>query len=159
MTVSFDRSGVPMNVGDVMNINPTRILESATIGEAVEILATSQASDLMVVDAGGRFKGVLSEGDLIRSAMPKMDEILSSGGFQGAASLFTEKAEVLVNRPILPIIIPAERAITVSPSDNLIKPAGHMVSMQIRRLPVVQDGQLVGTIARADVCRGALRRA
>jgi len=47
-------------------------------------------------------------------------------------------------------------AITISPGEDVLKAAGTMISHQIRRLPVVADGKLVGTISRADICRAVL---
>jgi len=32
-----------------------------------------------------------------------------------------------------------------------------MISKQIRRLPVVSEGRLQGTVYRADICRGVLK--
>ena len=34
----------------------------------------------MVIDASGRFAGVLSEGDILRVALPDIDEIIEAGG-------------------------------------------------------------------------------
>jgi CBS domain-containing protein len=50
-----------------------------------------------------------------------------------------------------------KNAIVVKPSDDLLTAAGIMVKKQIRRLPVVDNGQLVGTVSRTDVCRAVLR--
>jgi len=48
--------------------------------------------------------------------------------------------------------------ITLSPDDDITRAAGIMAARMIRRLPVVSEGRLVGTVGRADVCRAALER-
>ena len=47
-------------------------------------------------------------------------------------------------------------AITVKPADEVAQAATIMVDRQIRRLPVVEDGRLHGTVSRADVCRAVV---
>jgi CBS domain-containing protein len=44
----------------------------------------------------------------------------------------------------------------VSPEDHIAKAATVLLDKQIRLLPVVQDGKLVGVISRADVCRAVV---
>jgi CBS domain-containing protein len=133
-----------MKVRDAVNLNPTVILSEATISEAARVLSDSQASDLMVIDHHRNFIGVLSEGDLIRAALPKIDELASGGGALNAADIFDDKAEALRSRKL---------------TDNLLEAAGLMASRMIRRLPVVDAGKLIGTISRADVCKAILSRA
>ena len=144
-----------MKIADVMNVNAARIRDNGTVRQAAELLSSSQASDLMVVDEEGNFRGVLSEGDLIRAALPRYDEIIRDGGaIHDALESFRDNGREMANRPIDPLVI--KEPITVSPHEALLKAAGTMISRQIRRLPVVSGGKLVGTVSRADVCRGVL---
>jgi CBS domain-containing protein len=145
-----------MKVQDCVNLNPTRIRAGATVLQAAEVLSTSQASDLMVVDDDNNFVGVLSEGDLIRAALPRFEEVLAQGeGLSAARAIFEEKGSNLASKPIAPHVI--KNPITVAPGDDVLVAATTMIHNQIRRLPVVQGGKLIGTIARADVCLGVLR--
>ncbi len=145
-----------MKVRECVNLNPTRIRAAATMLQAAQVLSTSQASDLMVVDDENNFVGVLSEGDLIRSALPKFEEIVAHGeSLSSAYAIFQEKGNELAQKPIAPHVI--RNPILVSPDDDVLVAATTMIHKQIRRLPVVQAGKLVGTIARADVCMGVLK--
>ena len=48
--------------------------------QAAETVALAGSSDLMVIGESGAFVGVLSEGDILRAALPDIDEILEAGG-------------------------------------------------------------------------------
>jgi CBS domain-containing protein len=144
-----------MKISDALIFNVIRVPLGATIRDAVEIMSAHQISDLMVVDASNKFVGVLSEGDLIRAGMPKFEEMVAEGSMTSGFEIFQQKGKTLANSPIEPLVI--KNAIVVSPSDDLLTAAGIMVKKQIRRLPVVDNGQLVGTISRTDVCRAVLR--
>jgi CBS domain-containing protein len=144
-----------MKISDAQIFNVIRVPLRSTIRDAVEIMSTHQVSDLMVVDDSNRFVGVLSEGDLIRVAMPRFDELVAEGSLTSGFDIFQEKGKSLANSPIEPLVI--KNAIVVAPNDDLLTAAGIMVKKQIRRLPVVENGNLIGTISRTDVCRAMLK--
>src|SRR5476651_2298167 len=107
-----------MWVQDVMTHRPVRIQKDATVARAVEIIVLSYVSDIMVVDSDQVFAGVLSEGDILRAAMPELEDILESGGTnQDAYALFVKNAKALSERPIAPFVI--RDPITVHPSDHI----------------------------------------
>lgn len=144
-----------MLVRGIMTVRATRIHENATLHRAAEIVALSGIGDLMVVDEDRRFVGVLSVGDILRAAMPDMDEILKEGGsLNQAFQLFLRKASELTYKPIAPLII--REPITVDPDDHVAKIATILLEKNIGRLPVVKDGRLVGTVSRADICEAVV---
>lgn len=144
-----------MLVRDVMNRKVARIYEDTTMRRAAELASLSQASDLMVVDEQDTFLGVLSEGDLIRAVMPDLDELIAAGGsLTQAFEIFLQTGRDLAHEPIGRLII--RNPITVAPEDELLKVATVMVNKMIRRIPVVEEGRLVGTISRSDVTWGLL---
>lgn len=144
-----------MQVRDIMTIYPVYIRIGADMRRAAEIISISEVSDLMVIDHDNRFIGVLSEGDLIRTILPNFDEVLRAGGtLNDAFKFFVQKGHELVNRPIDPLII--HNSITMKTTDDIAKAAVVMVEKQIRRLPVVDDGKLMGTVSRSDICRAII---
>ena len=72
-------------IRDVMTVQPVRIRENSDILHAAEIVALSRVSDLMELDGNDNFVGVLSEGDILLTALPDIDEILDEGGTLDAA--------------------------------------------------------------------------
>jgi CBS domain-containing protein len=143
-------------VKDFMTVRTARIRHKSNIQHAAEIVALSGVSDLMVVDDEDNFRGVLSEGDILRSALPDIHEILEEGGsLDDAFKIFLQKGQGLSDFPIEPLII--QDPIIVDPEDHVAKAATVLLDKQIRLLPVVDpEGKLVGTISRADVCRAVV---
>lgn len=131
------------------------VAPDAMLDEAARLLASSDASDLMVADAEGMLVGVLSEGDLIRAVLPDLDEILGAGGsLTDAMRAFVAKGRQLAGRGIRPYVI--HEPLTVAPSDHAAVAAAALIEHQIRRLPVVDGGRLVGTISRSDLARAVI---
>ena len=146
-------------IGDIVNRNSCTIRLGATMKQAADLVSWSQTSDLIVLDGENNFIGVLSEGDLIRAVVPKMDELLNTreGSLAKAYEVFRGGSDpARGSQPIDRHII--RQPITLHPRDELLKAAIVMVSRQIRRLPVVDGREFVGTVSRADICRAILNR-
>lgn len=144
-----------MHIKDIMTLHPARIRSNASIHRAAELVAMSKITDLMVVDDDDNFVGVLSEGDILRAALPDINQILDEGGSVDTAfDIFISKGRNLSKLPIAPLII--QEPIVLAEDDHIAKATVVLIDKQIRLLPVVKDGQLVGTISRADVCRAVV---
>ena len=147
-----------MLVREVMVIHPICIYVDADMRQAARIVSRAEVSDLMVIDRQKKFVGVISEGDLLRAILPDFDEVLAAGGSLSAAfRFFVEKGRDLASRSIAQLII--RDPITVKPDDDVAQIATIMVQKQIRRLPVVENDRLLGTISRADICRAVISNA
>ncbi len=139
-------------IKDVMRVPAVRIHQDSDIHHAAEVVAWSGVSDLMVVDDDDKFMGVLAEGDILRTILPDIDEIIDEGGtLNDAFRIFMEKGEQLAGMPITPLII--REPIVLDPENHIAQAATILVQKQMRLLPVVKEGILVGTVSRADVCR------
>ena len=144
-----------MQVKDIMILNPVRIRNTATLDKAAELIAMSRVTDLMVVDDENNFVGVLSEGDILQAALPDIDQILEEGGsVETAFDLFLNKGRNLSGLPIKPLII--EEPIFVTENDHIAQATVVLIDKKYRLLPVIKDGQLAGTVSRADICRAVV---
>ena len=89
-----------LRVKGIMETRVARIRADSNLHHAAEIVAMSGVSDLMVVDHNGDFVGVLSEGDILRAALPDFDEILEQGGaLRDAYQAFLRKGRELSQKP------------------------------------------------------------
>ena len=137
-------------VRDIMQAAPTPVTNDTSLAEAARLLASSNATDLYLVDDAGQLVGVLTEGDVIRAVLPDLAEIHRAGGSViDAMDAFVAKGRRLAEHSIRPYVIP--EPLSVAPTDHAAVAATLMTERQIRRLPVVADGRLVGSISRGDI--------
>jgi CBS domain-containing protein len=154
---SGGRKGHSVRIRDVMDIKAARVVETASMQVAAELLVLTQASDLTVIDPAGNFIGVVSEGDLIRAIMPDFEEVVAAGGsLDEAFQIFLRAGRDLASVSIKRLII--TDPIVIHPDDQLLHAATVMTAKMIRRLPVVAEGKFIGTVSRADICWALLCR-
>ncbi|HEX2474369.1 MAG TPA: CBS domain-containing protein [Lacipirellulaceae bacterium] len=120
-------------VRDIMNTRVVGIRPDATLAQAVAILTQQHIGGAPVVTAEGAVVGVISELALI-------DVVFDSDA---------------KDSPVSEYMTPEVH--TVHPDDPLSRPAQLFALYSFRRLPVVQDGKLVGIVTRRDLMNYALR--
>lgn len=112
-----------MKAREIMTREVISILDEATVEDAARMMARNRISGLPVVNASGLLMGLVTEHDLIAKQGRSVSEIMSRG------------------------------VITVSP-DTEVEQVQHLLTNQrIRRVPVVEDGRVVGIVSRSDLVR------
>lgn len=140
-----------MKVRDAMTNRVARVRADASILEAAHAVALAGSNNLMVVEPSGAFAGVLTEGDILRAAMPDIHEIVEGGGtLESAFARFLEKGHELADLPIAPLVV--RDPVVMDPDDHVAQAAVVLVERGITMLPVVREGRLLGSISRADIC-------
>lgn len=141
-----------MNVSDAMNRNVITVRPDTSLLDAVRIMLANRVSGLPVLDEKGELVGVVTEGDLLRR------EEIGTGG--GAVSWF--KALLKPSRAAADYVatharrvgsVMTQTPIYVTPKTPLADAVEVMVSKHFKRLPVVENGTLVGTLSRSDLLR------
>jgi CBS domain-containing protein len=105
------------------------------IDEAIKTLLKHGISGAPVVDDEHHLIGILSELDCLRT--------LSSDEFLGDEQ---EEAGLVGH-------FMSTEAQTIEPDLGVYRIAHHFITGAIRRLPVVEDGRLIGQVSRRDVLR------
>ena len=113
----------------IMTETVVSVSPEATVEDAVGLLLRHHISGLPVIDDQRRLVGIISEFDLLRL----LSDIETTG--QYVRQYMTTEVQ------------------TVAPNDSLIDVADLFLSNPIRRLPVVENGQVVGIISRRDLIR------
>jgi CBS domain-containing protein len=131
-----------MKVRDLMHADLKTVDPDATIAEAVTVLADGHVSGLPVVDGRRRVLGVISASDVVAA-------IAEAGTADERERLFdtTRVREIMT-----------ARAHVVDTQLDVGEAARQMLYLEIHRLFVVEDGELVGVISQSDIA-GAVANA
>ncbi|MEV0489749.1 CBS domain-containing protein [Streptomyces atratus] len=121
-------------VDDVMTHAVISVDRQAPFRDIVEIMRQRHISALPVLSEDGRVAGVVSEADLLLKA-------------QGADESRAVTAGRLMTAP----------AVTVPRDATIASAARLMARGHLKRLPVVDDGRLVGVVSRGDLLKIYLR--
>ena len=132
-----------MFVRDKMTANPVTIHSDATVPEALGLMREKKVRRLPVLDAHGKFVGMVSEKDLLY-ASPSPSTTLS----------IWEIPSILAKIKVEKIM--AKDLVTVPEDMPLEDAARIMADKKIGGLPVLRDGALVGIITETDVFRALL---
>ena len=139
-----------MAARDIMTRNVITVAPDATITEVAELLIANKVSAVPVVDPDGAVVGIISEGDLIRRSEiigehhPSMVQIWMSKSADLAIDYI--KSHGMLARDIMTSDI-----VTVNVLSANATIARRMVEHGVKRLPVLQDGKLVGIVSRGDL--------
>ncbi len=113
-------------VGDVLTI-----LTEATVKEAVDLMNTNEIGCLVVVDDEEKPVGIMTERDLLKRVLAKRID--------------PEKIKVkkIMSKPL----------VTGTPHMDLEATARLMFKKKIKKLPIVENGRLVGLVTLTDLLR------
>ncbi len=126
-----------MRVSEILKIKGTEVKTidpAATIATFAERLKVDQVGAMVVLDAAGAVRGIISERDVAR------------GLTEFGADLPRIRVADLMTRSV----------VTCQPDDSLAAVAKVMTVRRIRHLPVVVDNGLVGVISIGDVLKHRL---
>jgi CBS domain-containing protein len=119
-------------VRDSMTANPKAIAANRPVVEAAKVMATENVGSLPVVE-GKELVGIVTDRDLVIQVVAR-----------GLDPQTVRVSDVYTEKPVV-----------ATPDESLDQALQRMAEEQVRRLPVVSDGQLVGILAQADVARTA----
>ncbi len=123
-----------MNVAAILNAKGRNVVtarSSSTLEEIAAKLAEKRIGAVVVVGAGGRIDGIVSERDIIRAISER-----------GAKALLEPAHEIMT-----------KSVITCDVADTLDELMARMTAGRFRHLPVVEDRQLVGIVSIGDVVK------
>ena len=121
-----------MTVAEMMTPFPEALDPEATIRTAAQAMRDGDYGAVPIVDSGGILVGIVTDRDIVVQAVAD------------GRDLDTPVRHCMTSKP------------DMVPSDATIEQAMHvMTTRQVRRLPVVENGRLVGMLSLADIAVSA----
>ncbi len=145
-----------LKVRDVMAPSVVTVDRDTPLKDVAGLLVDRRISGVPVVDADGTVLGVVSEADLlVKEQGPDAIRHRRLARFFGDSSESrTQLAKLLAVTAGEAMTAPA---VTIGSGRPISEAAACMTSRKVNRLPVVDDGRLVGIVTRADLVRAYVR--
>jgi CBS domain-containing protein len=144
-----------MNARDLMNSNVATVTPETPLREVAKTLLHHGISAVPVVDDGGTLVGMVSEGDLVGRKKTERDTQSEwwLARLADGEPLNTEFMEHLQSPLAVAREVMSSPVVTVSEETLVGDIASLMGAHRVKRVPVLQDGRIVGIVRRADLLR------
>ncbi|GAB6138783.1 CBS domain-containing protein [Halanaerobaculum tunisiense] len=143
-----------MKATEIMTEDVITVSPNTTVKEVAHILTDNNISGVPVVEEGEMI-GIVSEGDLIvqdkKLHFPNYVYFLDSIFYLDSLKEFEQDLKKMVAAEVKDLM--TEDIITIAPETEVENIATILAEDEINRLPVVDDGQLIGIVTRADIVR------
>lgn len=144
-----------MKAKDILTRDVVTVKPDTTLDEVARILTDKKISGLPVVNDIGNLVGIISEGDLLRKdskvEFPSYINILGGIIYLDSFHDYLEELKKVVAQEVEQLM--QKDVVSISPEASVEDMATLMVVNNINRLPVVEDGKLVGIVTRADIIK------
>ena len=139
-----------MKAADLMTSFVVTVRPDATIEYAAQVMLQYRISGLPVTDSDGAVLGIITESDLLRRAETGTEKRHARWAslLIGPGRLAQEYVRTH-GRKVAEVM--TDRVFTVTPETPLAELVALMETKHVKRVPVVDQGRLVGIVSRADV--------
>ncbi|MFO1185718.1 MAG: CBS domain-containing protein [Bauldia sp.] len=138
-----------MRAADIMRRQVLTISPTAGVSELAKLLVDNGVSAVPVVDDAGKLVGIVSENDMVRrvelGTAPRRHWLRTFLDPQSAAKEFVKANSQRVAD------VMTRKVVTIGPDTPIAEIATLLESHQIKRVPVVDGGRVVGIVSRANL--------
>jgi CBS domain-containing protein len=148
-------------VGDIMERDPVTVSPDDDVESVIRLLRRHELPGVPVVDGDGRCAGIVTESDLVLREegtdlhLPYHIDLMGGVIWLESMKHFEERLRKAFASSVSDMM--TADPITVTP-DTPVSEAARIISQRgHNRLPVVDDGRLVGVLTRLDVLEALTR--
>jgi CBS domain-containing protein len=137
---------------EIMTSTIHSVRPSDPVRKVVGLLCKHRISGVPVVDGKGRLAGLISERDVLEAMYPDRPELrqrrAGTPGGRGEREIGSIASSEIMVREV----------ITAAPDTDILRLASMMAVNKIRRIPIVEEGRLIGIVSQGDVYRAIFER-
>jgi CBS domain-containing protein len=142
-----------MKASDVMVSNVITVGSDATVPEIAELLLRHRIRAVPVVGANGEILGIVSEGDLINRPETQTSH-RKSWWLEALASNKILATDYVKSHSRKAADVMTCDVISAAPDTSVAEVAALLEKNRIKRVPIVQNGKIVGIVSRANLLQG-----
>jgi CBS domain-containing protein len=146
-----------MKARDIMVQHVITVGPDTDVQAVANTLVTNRISAVPVVGAGGEIIGIVSEGDLVRRAETGTER-RRSWWLEALIDSRTQAAEFVKSHARRASDVMTRAVVTATPETPLVEIANLLEKHGIKRVPIVENGQLVGIVSRANLVQALASR-
>ena len=139
-----------MQAKDIMTRNVVTAAPDATIDQVAELMLKNDISAIPIIEKSGEIAGLVSEGDLMRRVQGNDRRTKSWWLALFSGAQYTAADFVMLRGRHARDVMTTD-IITVAPEMPVGEIARLLERKRIKRVPVIDDGQIVGIVSRANL--------
>jgi CBS domain-containing protein len=145
-----------MKLEEIMIRSIKTVRTDDTIRDVAVIICTNHVSGVPVVDDEGKVVGVISEKDIIKAMYPDYTEFHDDPVRSRDFEELEERYEALLVRKVEDLM--SRNVLSITSDVPILKAASLMILKKIRRLPVIDQGKLVGIVSQGDIHQAIFKK-
>ena len=143
-----------MKIKEVMIPDLTSVSADTPIKEAVKVMSRQRMVGLPVVDNDQNVIGIITESDIAKACLPGYYKELQNPSFIPDFDQFSQQAKKIAHFPVKEFM--TREVFTVEENTSRTEAANLLFRKQLRIVPVVRAGKLVGILTPSCLCKHAM---
>ncbi len=141
-----------MKVSDVMTSTPLTCDENDTLRAITEKMVMRRCGAIPVVDENGTLTGIVTIRDTMLPLYPNFGEYVHDAVHSRDFEEMEENYKRVLCMKVKEVMTPEPMSVTAD--ESILKAASFMGLRNLRRIPVTEDGKLIGMVSIGDIARG-----
>ncbi len=140
---------------EIMTTDVVAVTTDTSLKELAKKFVETRYSNMPVLDENGELVGIISETDLVEQQrpmhIPTVMALFDWVFYLDSEKKFKEEVDRVTATTVGELC--SRNVVTCSPDDSVRDLAGLMSKHKVHLLPVVEQGKMVGVVARLDLIR------
>ena len=153
-----DKALSGLTLAEAMNPNAATVRDTATMGDVVNLIAETDTTGVSIVDANDNLVGYVTDGDIVRY-LSRIELNVSSPSAGVSVSIKDDEAlesRIMGLAKLNVMELATKRVVSVDVETPLDVACGVLAKRKIKKIPITQEGKLVGALSRRNILRAII---